>query len=142
MKIILLKDVAKIGKKYETKEVADGFAVNSLIPQRLAIAATPDAVKRIALELAREQGEKKVQDDLLNKKLQALEGTTVSFSGKTNDKGHLFAGLHAKDIAELVGLKTEDIQISKPLKEVGEHTIKVKIADKAASFTLSITSKA
>ncbi len=141
MKIILLKDVAKIGKKYETKEVSDGFAVNSLIPQRLAIAATPDAVKRVALELAREVGEKKVQEELMNKSLQALDGKIVTYIGKTNDKGHLFAGLHAKDIAELVGMKAEYIILDKPLKEVGQHTIKIKIADKAATFTLSIQSK-
>ncbi len=141
MKIILLKDVAKIGKKYETKEVADGFAVNSLIPQRLAIAATPDAVKRVALELAREVGEKKVQEELMNKSLQALNGKVVTYIGKTNDKGHLFAGLHAKDIAELVGMKAEYVVLAKPLKEVGEHTIQIKIADKAATFTLSIQSK-
>lgn len=141
MKIILLKDVAKIGKRYETKEVADGFAVNSLIPQKLAIAATPDAVKRISLELAREAGEKKVQEELMNKSLKAIEGTAVTYTGKTNDKGHLFAGLHAKEIAELVGLKAEYIVLSKPLKEVGEHKIQIKIADKSAIFTLSIVSK-
>lgn len=141
MKIILLKDVAKIGKRYETKEVADGFAVNSLIPQRLAVAATPDAVKRVAIELAREAGERKVQEELMDKSLKALNGTTVTYTGKTNDKGHLFAGLHAKEIAELVNLKTEYIVLDKPLKEVGEHPIKVKIADKTATFTLSIKSK-
>jgi len=141
MKIILLKDVAKIGKRYETKEVADGFAVNSLIPQRLAIAATPDAVKRIGLELAREAGEKKVQEELMNKSLNAIDGTVVTYTGKTNDKGHLFAGLHAKEIAELIGLKPEYIVLNKPLKEVGEHKIQIKIADKSAIFTLSITSK-
>ncbi len=141
MKIILLKDVAKIGKKYETKEVSDGFAANSLIPQRLAIAATPDAVKRIGLELSREAGEKKVQDELIDKSLKTLNGTTVSYTGKTNDKGHLFAGLHAKEIADLVGVKTEHIILEKPLKEVGDHAIKVKIADKTAMFTLSIKSK-
>jgi large subunit ribosomal protein L9 len=141
MKIILLKDVAKIGKRYETKEVADGFAVNSLIPQRLAIAATPDAVKRVALELARETGEKKVQEELIANSLAALDGTTVVYTGKTNDKGHLFAGLHAKEIAALIGFKPEHIMLDKPLKEVGDHAIKVKVADKTATFTLSIKSK-
>lgn len=141
MKIILLKDVAKIGKRYETKEVSDGFAANSLIPQRLAIAATPDAVKRIGLELSREAGEKKVQEELIEKSLKTLNGTTVVYTGKTNDKGHLFAGLHPKEIADLVGVKSEHIILEKPLKEVGDHNIKVKIADKTATFTLSIKSK-
>lgn len=140
MKIILLKDVLKIGKKYETKEVADGFAVNSLIPQRLAIPATPEAVKRIAVEIAREQGEKKVQEELLIKSLKAVDGTTITYTGKTNAKGHLFAGLHAKEIADLVGFKPEHIVLEKPLKEVGNHSIKIKVADKSATFTLSIVS--
>ena len=47
MKIILLKDISKLGRKYDTKTVSDGHAINLLIPQGLAIAATKDAVKRI-----------------------------------------------------------------------------------------------
>lgn len=138
MKIILLKDVAKIGRRYETKEVADGFAVNSLIPQRLAIPATPEAVKRVAIELAREAGEKKVQDELITKQLQTLDGTTVTYTGKKNEKGHLFAGLHAKEIAELVHVKPEHIVLAKPIKEVGNHIIQIEVGGKKATVTLSI----
>ncbi len=141
MKIILLKDVQKIGKRYETKDVSDGFAANSLIPRKLAIPATPDAVKRISLEIAREAGEKKLQDDLITKQLQTLDGTTVTFSGKTNEKGHLFAGLHAKEIAELVQLKADHIVLAKPIKEIGKHPIKVMIGAHSAQFTLEIVSK-
>lgn len=140
MKIILLKDVQKIGKKYETKDVADGFAVNSLIPRKLAIAATPEATKRIALEIAREAGERKVQDELISKQLKDIDGKTIVYKGKTNDKGHLFAGLHAKEIAELAHFRPEDIVLDKPLKEAGDHQIKIKVADKSATFTLSIVS--
>lgn len=138
MKIILLKDVQKIGKRYETKEVSDGFAANSLIPRKLAIPATPDAVKRIALEIAREAGEKKVQDDLITKQLQTLNGTTVTYTGKKNEKGHLFAGLHAKEIAELVQVKPEHIVLARPIKEVGDHSIKIEVGGKTATITLSI----
>ncbi len=141
MKIILLKDVQKIGKRYETKEVSDGFAANSLIPRKLAIPATPDAVKRISLEIAREAGEKKVQDALVAKQLSDLKGKTITFAGKTNEKGHLFAGLHAKEIAELVQLKADHIVLAKPIKEIGKHPIKVVIGEHSSEFTLEIVSK-
>lgn len=141
MKIILLKDVQKIGKRYETKEVSDGFAANSLIPRKLAIPATPDAVKRISLEIAREVGEKKVQDALVAKQLSDLKGKTITFAGKTNEKGHLFAGLHAKEIAELVQLKADHIVLAKPIKEIGKHPIKVVIGAHSSEFTLEIVSK-
>ena len=49
MKVILLKDVPKLGKRYETKEVNAGHALNLLIPQGLVIVATPDAIKRVGL---------------------------------------------------------------------------------------------
>src|SRR6266850_366694 len=99
MKVILLKNVDKLGKKFDIKEVSNGHALNLLMPQGLAIAATPAAIKRVEAEKAKSEGERKVHEELLIQNLAAIEGATVSISGKANDKGHLFAGLKAEDIA-------------------------------------------
>jgi prolyl-tRNA synthetase len=70
--------------------------------------------------------------------IERLMGTVAEVL--SDAKGHLFAGLHAKEIAELIGFKAEHVVLDKPLKEVGDHTIKVKVADKSATFTLTIQS--
>jgi large subunit ribosomal protein L9 len=144
MKIILLKDVKKIGKKYEVKDVADGFAINMLVPQKLAIPATPANVKMIeekkkgeGLEIAKNEAE-------IQKALNDIKGISITMTGKVNDKGHLFAGIHKEEV--LAALKTqknvtispEHIVLEKPIKEVGEHAITVKVGDREVAFKLVI----
>lgn len=147
MKIILLKDVKGVGKKHETKSVADGFALNSLIPQGIAEVATAKALARLEIIKKGEEAEKKVQADLLAKNLKALHGVEVEIEVPANDKGHLFAGLHAAEIAPLVKEKTridvspEFIGLEKPVKEVGSHKIDIKVQGKSATFTLVVKAK-
>ncbi|MEK7641544.1 MAG: 50S ribosomal protein L9 [Patescibacteria group bacterium] len=147
MKIILLKDVAKLGKKYETKTVSDGYGINLLIPQGLAIAATPDALKRLETERAKAEGERKVQEELIVKNIEGLKDITVTIIGKANEKGHLFAGLHKEEIAKEIEKQTRlqiapsFIELEHPLKAVGEHTIEVKAAGKSAKLKIVIQGK-
>ena len=147
MKVILLKDVPKLGKRYDTKDVSDGHALNLLIPRGMAIAATRDAVKRIGVEKAKLDGEKKVHEELMAQNLKQLENVTLNVAGKANEKGHLFAGLHREEIAaELaaqarVQVDPSFIELEHPIKEVGEHMIEVKAGGKSAKFKLTITAK-
>jgi large subunit ribosomal protein L9 len=144
MKIILLKDVKKIGKKYDLKDVADGFAINMLLPQKLALPATPANVKMIeekkkgeGLEIAKNEAE-------IQKALNDIKGISITMTGKVNDKGHLFAGIHKEEV--LVALKAqkgvtisaEHLVLEKPIKEVGEHAIKVNVGDREVAFKLVI----
>ncbi len=147
MKIILLKDIAKVGKKYETKDISDGYAVNLLIPRGFAIAATVNSIKRIEAEKMKTEGERKLHEDLLLKNLSELDGVTITIKGKANEKGHLFAGLHKEAIAEEVLKQTKlqidplSIQLEHPVKEIGVHTIEVKGAGKSVKFTLEIEAR-
>ncbi|MEY2664558.1 MAG: ribosomal protein large subunit ribosomal protein [Candidatus Parcubacteria bacterium] len=147
MKVIFLKDVPKIGKKYETKEIADGYAINMLIPKGVAIAATPAAVKRIDLEKARLMGEQKVHEELLMKNLKEIDGVSIVISEKANEKGHLFAGIHKPELILKIQQQTrvqiapDYIVLDKPIKETGEYTIQVKAGDQAnktAKFKLTV----
>ena len=147
MKIILLKDISKLGRKFDVKTVSDGHALNMLIPQGLAIAATADALKRIETEKAKAEGERKVQEELLVKNLDGLKDTTVTITCKANDKGHLFAGLHREALAIEIEKQTRlqidpsFIQLEHPIKTVGEHVVEVKTGNKSAKFKLVIESK-
>ena len=145
MKIILLKDVQKLGKKYETKTVSDGHAINLLIPQGLAIAATRDAVKRMEGMKAQIEGERKVQEELLVNNIEGLKDVTLTIVGKANEKGHLFAGLHKEAIASEIAKQTRlqvdpsFIQLEHPLKELGEHMVEVKAAGKSVKMKIVIS---
>lgn len=144
MKVILLKDVSKLGRRYDVKEVKSGYALNLLIPQKLAVAATAEALKRNEILKAQVEGEKKVHEDLLVMNIKGLEGITLNISGKANEKGHLFAGLHREAVAAEIFKQTQlqvdpsFIQLEHPLKEVGEYEIEVKSPD----FTEGVGNKA
>lgn len=144
MKIILLKDVAKVGRKFETKEISDGYALNLLIPRGLAVAATPDVVKRIELEKSKLEGEMKLHNELLLKNLKELDGVTVTMTEKANDKGHLFAGVHKLEIIPAIQKQTrlqidsENIILDKPIKEIGVHAIEVRAGNTSVKFNLDI----
>lgn len=148
MKIILLKDVPKVGRRYETKDVSEGYAANLLIPRGLAIAATASAMKSIELEKAKTEGEQRIHDDLLMKNIATLDGKVVTLKLKVNEKGHLFAGIHKAEILpELekqaaVQVNADNIILEKPIKEAGDHTIEVRGVGKSAKFTLRIEKKA
>jgi large subunit ribosomal protein L9 len=144
MKVILLKSVPKIGKKYDVMDVSSGFAMNSLFPRGLAELATAKGLVRVKELKAGEEVERKVREDLLLKNLGDIAAASIVVEGKANDKGHLFAGLHKieliaalKDQAH-VDITEEYIVLDKPIKEVGEHKVAVKVQDKETEFTLTV----
>lgn len=149
MKIILLKDVKKLGKKYEIKDVADGHALNMLIPGKMAIPATPGNVKLIEMKRGADMNDIAKTEAELQKVLNDIKGVSIEIKGKVNDKGHLFAGIHKEMIAEKVhkekglGITPEMIVLDHPIKEVGEHDIKVKVGlsgqrEREVTFKLNI----
>jgi large subunit ribosomal protein L9 len=147
MKIILLHDVAKIGKKYEVKTVADGYALNALIPKGLAEAATAQALSRLEAKKKREMDEKKVHEALLVKSLGGLSSAKIEIVEKANEKGHLFAQVHTAEIAKALkeqlnfNAHPEHIMLEKPIKEVGESKVTIQINDKKATVTVIVKAK-
>ena len=144
MKIILLKDIKKIGKKYDIKDVADGYAINMLIPGKLAIAATPGNVNLVETKKKGDMLENAKNEAELQKALNEIKGISIEMTGKVNDKGHLFAGIHKEAVLEAVkkqkgiNIIAEHLILEKPLKEVGEHAIIVKVGDREVTFKLVI----
>ncbi|PIQ68215.1 MAG: 50S ribosomal protein L9 [Candidatus Taylorbacteria bacterium CG11_big_fil_rev_8_21_14_0_20_46_11] len=144
MKIVLLKDVKGVGRKYDIKSVSDGYALNFLIPKRLAEVGTASALGRAERHKSEESATKKVHEDLLSKNIKSLEGVMVEMSGKANDKGHLFASIHGEAICKAlkdqkgIDVLPEFLVLEKPVKEVGDHVIPVEVQDKKGAFTLTV----
>ena len=132
MKIILLQDVLNVGKKYDIKKVSDGYARNFLLPKNLAKIATPAGVKAAEAERKRREQEREVQKDILEMNVKSLAETKIVIERKTNEKGHLFDSLDAKEISQILKEKyhldipAKMIEMEKSIKEIGEYKIKVK----------------
>ncbi len=141
MKVILLKDVQKIGKKFEVKNVSDGYALNYLIPRGLVEQATDRKIADLELKKKQSDEEVKVQGDLLQKEAEALNGMMIEVKVKANEKGHLFEGIHKDVIVTALGgkLTADQFILKNPIKEVGEHTIPLTLGD--YSFVLNVVAE-
>ncbi len=131
MKVILLQDVEKLGKKFEVKEVKEGYARNFLIPNKLAKPATKESLKW--LEIQKEIEEKKAEQEL--KKFQELatkiDGTELVIPVKVGEENQLFEKITAQKISDKlketgINIEKEQIQLEEPIKELGEFPIKIK----------------
>lgn len=147
MKVILLRDVPKIGKKSEVKEIGDGYARNLLIPRGLAKPATEGIIKDATARAA--TGKAIREKELLNlatafKKLGELE---IKFIAKANERGHLFAGIGCEEIVEKINaagfkrIDLKDIELPETLKQTGEYFVGVNHGEFSAKVKIIINGK-
>lgn len=139
MKVILLKDIKGVGRKFEEKNVADGYALNMLMPQKLAVAAGSAGARQVA-ELKRQAETHRAQDAArLHMKLEKVSGQTVTVKLAANDKGNLFQKLTREKIATLTDLDSETIELEVPIKQTGTYEVPVDVGGgKKTSFTLLV----
>lgn len=132
MRVLLLKDVYKLGRAGDVKKVADGYGRNYLIPQGLAVLATPGALKQVEYI----QRTAAVQRERLNQELgsvaQRLQGLKLVFPAKAGETGKLYGSITTTMIAEAIqrqtGANVERKQIdSQPIKSLGVHTVRVRL---------------
>ncbi|MFZ2593970.1 MAG: 50S ribosomal protein L9 [Minisyncoccia bacterium] len=128
MKVILLKDTPKIGKKGEIKEVSDGYAQNFLFPQKKAERATPEKIATVQRELKDAVAHKAAALKIFTDAIKSLDG--VKISAKATLEGGLFEAITASKIAAAsraqgVSIPESTIHISTPIKHTGEHSVPV-----------------
>lgn len=144
MKVILLQDVPKIGKKFEVKEIPSGHARNLLIPKGLAKEATASALAELKRTKEYTRVEQEVQDSLLDKYLKQIEDLTLTIVGKASDQGHLFASLHANALAEALEkdhriiIDPSYIVLDKPIKITGVSKVPIRVKDKEVLLTVEV----
>lgn len=130
MRVILLKDVKNLGKKYEIKEVAAGYARNYLIPQGLAKIANSRTLNWA--QVKQETEEKKAKEELerIGKLVSKIDGLELEIPVKIGEKGQLFEKISAQKIAKRLKeegfeIKKNQIEIPQKIKELGEFKIKI-----------------
>jgi len=133
MKVLLLEDVTKLGKKGEIKEVSDGYARNYLIPKNLAVEATDGYIKHIKESKKIEDKKKENLRIRSEEFLEKLKDTKIEIKAKSGEKGKLFGAVTAQDISEkieeLFGEKFDKTWFDEKvnIKELGTHILKVKL---------------
>jgi large subunit ribosomal protein L9 len=133
MKVIFLKDVKGQGKKGEMKEVAEGYAVNFLIPRGVAAPASDGKQKQLQeLNLA-EQKRKDREEDTARKLAAKLEGITLAIKAKSGEGGRLFGSITSKHIADQLAA-SQKIEIDKrkmvlddPIRTLGVTEVPIKL---------------
>ena len=144
MKVILMKDVKGVGRAHEEILAAAGYALNFLIPKKLAVAAT-EAAKRGA-ELRRKQtSDRSVLDAaLLAQNVASLAGARIVIRVKANEKGHLYDAVGESEILAAakeqvrVDLPEGAIRLEKPIKEIGTFDVPVAVGELFGKFSITI----
>jgi len=130
MKVILTKDIRKIGSAGEVLDVANGFARNYLLPQKFAIIATKNNLNRIETikkdaEIARLEVENKYKAIALK-----LADVELNFIRKADENGHLFGSVSENDIAKALEeqefeIHRSNVNLEKHLKELGTFDVEI-----------------
>ena len=132
MKVILLDDVSKVGRRGEVRDVSDGYARNFLIPKKLALSATAGNLKNLD-HIKRQQDAKadrvKADAESLRTKIEAL---VYEERRQASEEGKLFGSVTSQDIADFLGTRgvpmdRRRITLDEPIKALGEHSVSMRL---------------
>lgn len=132
MRLLLLQDIKGTGRKGEIIEVSDGYARNFLLPKNLAKIATKELV--LQTKQAEEKEIKLMEQELkTNQKLATqIDGREIEIKAKASGNGKLYSAIGSDIIVSEIkkqlksNIKSEQVLLSKPIKEIGEHKVRVK----------------
>lgn len=147
MKVILLQDVAKIGRRGEVAEVPNGYAQNKLIPQGMAKPATAVNLKQVAALHAQASTAQADSEASFKEMADKLKDTVIALAQEANEKGHLFQAVKVDDIvaaaaAQGITVPPQSVVLAQPIKDVGTHEIELSHGDAmTATLQLEVTAK-
>ena len=144
MKVILTKDVKGVGRAHAEVAAADGYALNYLIPKKLAVAATP-AAKQEAEMRRKQVGDRAALDTaLLAQNIASLVEARIVIKVKANEKGHLYDAVGKPEISAAakeqahIDLPEDALTLEKPIKELGTFDIPVSAGETFGKFSITI----
>ncbi len=132
MKVLLLKDVYKLGRAGDVKKVADGYGRNFLIPQGLATLASPSALKQAEFIRARAATLREAMNSEMSGVAESLANITLAFAGKAGETGKLYGSITSQMVADAIEEKTS-VKIDKrqvemePIRTLGEHSAHIRL---------------
>lgn len=144
MKVIFLQDVSSVARTGEVKDVADGYGRNFLIPRRLAVLATPAALKELEALIRREASRRARTEAELAALANELNGKEVVLKAKAGARERLYGAVTTADIAaeleRTTGLVVDKrkIELAEPIKQVGSYEVPIRFS-KALVSRIKVT---
>lgn len=144
MKVIFIKDVGGVGRRDDVKEVSDGYAMNSLIPQGKAVQATPERLAALEKRKGADAAAHASTAAEAVAQAKALKGALIHVSAKANEQRHLYKQISREEIAAAIALEkkiTVDAAHIEPLehiKTLGDFEVVVDIHGHRATITLQV----
>ena len=132
MKVLLVKDVYKLGRAGEIKKVADGYGRNFLIPQGFAVLATAGAMNQVQKIKAQAEIRRSAQNEELKSYADAIKEVTLTFAAKAGDTGKLYGSITTQDIAAALTekiryeVKRQQVDIQ-PIRTLGEFIAHIRL---------------
>ena len=132
MKVMLTKDVYKLGRAGDVKKVADGFGRNFLIPQGLAVLATAGALKQVERIKAKAEVRRNTQNEELKGVAELIQGVSLEFAVKAGETGKLYGSITTGDVAAALTEKVRyevkrQLVDMMPIREIGEYTAHIRL---------------
>jgi len=132
MKVLLLKDVYKLGRAGDIKKVADGYGRNFLIPQGLGVLATAGALKQVEKIRSQAEVRRTEQNSELKDLAAQINGLSLLFNAKAGETGKLYGSITTQDVAtaitEKVRFEVKKQQVDmQPIRTLGEYTVHVRL---------------
>lgn len=144
MKVILQKDVAKLGRRFSVVEVPDGYGFNKLIPQGLAVPATPENLKKVESQKSKAAEHQAADATAFGDSAANVAGKIFDVVAPGNADGKLYQALKPELIVAAIAaeagvtFRPEDLVISESIKHTGEHSITVTHGAQTAAFTINV----
>jgi large subunit ribosomal protein L9 len=132
MKVLLIKDVYKLGRAGDVKKVADGYGRNYLLPQGMAILATPGAMKTADRIRGKATEARTIINEEMGVVAEALKKIKLSFGARAGETGKLYGSITSQDISDAIkekaGYEIKRQQLDmQPIRTLGEHTVRVRL---------------
>jgi large subunit ribosomal protein L9 len=147
MKVILMTDVPALGHRGETRDVANGYARNFLLPRKLAVPATPANLKNVE-HLKRQRAKEEDRAlEVARATAARIDALTLTVTARASEDGRLYGSVSAQDVVEFlerhqVPVEKRRVQLEEPIKALGEYKVPVRLhGDVTASLTVSVAAE-
>ena len=132
MKVLLIKDVYKLGRAGDVKKVADGYGRNFLLPQGMAVLATPGAMKTAERIRQKATERRTLLNDEMSVVAEALKKIQISFGARAGETGKLYGSITSQEVVDAIqqkcgiAIKRQQLDMQ-PLRTLGEHIVRIRL---------------